>query len=340
MTASISNTVVQPLTPTLDIAISEDATPLKLNQPLLTYLYFGDTYNKNLNCLAIQTSLESLSPNLFSQYWLTEYDVTQKKYKNVQYAKSKNMLFGHIQFPSISESNFQELCEQAYKEIFECLRNTDCSQLLRTWNFFPEITKKCTGGQQQTNRYDLFCQSRLRAVQSSKIEHKIYPAATVIGNHKKCFQIYFFASDNPGIAVENPRQTSAYNYPVSVAHAQPLFSRGILKVWGNRTHFYVSGTASIVGYKTLHINDVGAQLNEAINNVETLVAHANEQHKTKLNAQDDLLYMKIYVRRREDVAQINQILASRLSSTTPRILLLGDMCRDDLLVEIEAFYQT
>lgn len=340
MTASISETVAPPLTPTLDIVISEDATPLQLGQSLLTYLYFGDTHNKNLNCLAIRTSLDSLSPNLFSQYWLSEHDVKQEKYKNVHYAKSKDMLFGHIQFPFINETNFQELCEQAYKEIFECLHTTGCSHLLRTWNFFPEITKKCMGGQQQTNRYDLFCQSRLRAVQASKIEHKIYPAATVIGNHNGCFQVYFFASNSPGTAVENPRQTSAYNYPVSVAHAQPLFSRGILKVWGNRTHFYVSGTASIVGYKTLHHNDVGAQLNEAINNVETLVAHANEQHKTQLNAQDDLLYMKIYVKRREDVAQINQVLASRLSSTTPRILLLGDMCRDDLLVEIEAFYQT
>lgn len=339
MTASISKTMAQPFTPTLDIVISEDAKPLQLSQPLLTYLYFGETYNKNLNCLAIQTSLDSLGPNLFSQYWLAEHNVKQEQYKNVHYAKSKYMLFGHIQFPSISESNFQELCEQAYKEIFECLHTTGCSHLLRTWNFFPEITKKCTG-QKQTNRYDLFCQSRLRAVQASKIEHKIYPAATVIGNHSGCLQIYFLACNTPGIAVENPRQTSAYNYPVSVAHAQPLFSRGILKVWGNRTHFYVSGTASIVGYKTLHHNDVGAQLNEAINNVETLVAHANEQHKTQLNAQDDLLYMKIYVRRRKDVAQINQVLASRLSNTTPRILLLGDMCRDDLLVEIEAFYQT
>lgn len=339
MTSSISKTVAQPLMSTLNIAVSEDAVPLQIHQPLLAYLYFGDTYNKDLECLAIQTSLDSVGSKYFSQYWLTEHDVQQKQYKNVRYAASNNMLFGHVLFQSINENNFQELCEQAYSEIFECLHTSGCSHLLRTWNFFPEITRN-NSEQRLANRYDLFCQSRLRAVQASKIEHKIYPAATVIGNHNGCFQIYFFASDTPGIAVENPRQTSAYNYPTSVAHAQPLFSRGILKDWGNRTHFYVSGTASIVGYKTLHLNDVGAQLNEAINNVETLIAHTNEQHKTKLNAQDDLLYMKVYIRRREDVTQINQVLAARLSSTTPRILLLGDMCRDGLLVEIEAFYQT
>ena len=70
-----------------------------------------------------------------------------------------------------------------------------------------------------------------------------------------------------------------------------------------------------------------------------VVAHANDQHQTQLNAQDDLLYMKVYIRHRNDVPHIKQVLAARLSSTTPRILLLGDMCRDDLLVEIEAFYQ-
>ena len=147
-------------------------------------------------------------------------------------------------------------------------------------------------------------------------------------------QIYFLASDVPGIAVENPRQTSAYNYPLTDTFTRPLFSRGVLKAWGDCTHFYVSGTASIVGYETLHINDVGAQLNEAINNVETLVAHTNDQHQTQLNAQDDLLYMKVYIRHSENVAHINKV-----SNTTPRILLLGDMCRDNLLVEIEAFYQ-
>ncbi|NOQ49418.1 MAG: hypothetical protein GQ553_01965 [Nitrosomonadaceae bacterium] len=49
--------------------------------------------------------------------------------------------------------------------------------------------------------------------------------------------------------------------------------------------------------------------------------------------------MKVYIRHREDVEQINQVLAARLSNNTPRALLLGDMCRENLLVEIEAFYQ-
>ena len=249
------------------------------------------------------------------------------------------MLFGHIQLLLTDNLCLDVLTTQAYQEIFECLQLTNCSHLLRTWNFFPDITNR-EQKVQNINRYELFCAGRLRALQNCKIDTEIYPAATVIGNQAQHLQIYFFASNTPGIAVENPRQTSPFLYPVVNKHSQPLFSRGLLKVWQNHTHFYVSGTASIVGHETLHVNDVCAQLNESINNVETLVAHANEQHHTQLNAQDDLLYMKVYVRRQKDVAQIKQILASRLSNNTPRVLLLGDMCREDLLVEIEAFYQT
>lgn len=338
MTAYTSKSVVSTISPSLDITISEDSAPLPADQPILAHLYFGNKIHIDTSCLSVKTSLEVLGSNLFAQYWFTDKEVKQSRYKNVHYAFNQQMLFGHIQLPCSSQDDFQQLTEQLYQEVFECLKNTGCRHLLRTWNYFPGITKTIAT-HEQINRYELFCSGRLRAIQTSGIDNKIYPAATVIGNQNGYLQIYFLASDTPGIAVENPRQTSAYHYPVTDSFTQPLFSRGILKVWGNRTHFYVSGTASIVGYETLHINDVCAQLNEAINNVETLVAHANDQHQTQLNAQDDLLYMKVYIRHSKDVAHIKQVLAARLSSNTPRILLLGDMCRDNLLVEIEAFYQ-
>ncbi len=322
----------------LDIVVSEDRGILPKQQPLLTHLYFGNSARQHPDCLSIQTELELLGSNLFAQYWFTDQQVSQNRYQNIRYAHTPQMLFGFIELTCSSKTCLQSLTQKAYSEIYQCLENTTCKHLLRTWNFFPEITAK-DSKHSQLNRYESFCHGRLQAMQSCNIKTKVYPAATVIGNHENTFQIYFLASDTPGTAVENPRQTSAYHYPVEEQHTQPLFSRGLIKTWGQRTHFYVSGTASIVGHETLHINDVCAQLNEAINNVETLVAHANDKYHTQLNAQDDLLYMKVYIRRRENVDQIKQVLAARLSSTTPRALLLGDMCRENLLVEIEAFYQ-
>ena len=322
----------------LDIVVCEDGLDLTKQQPLLTHLYFGNNTPCEQNCLSIQTELELLGANLFAQYWFTDQQVVQHCYKNIRFAHTPQMLFGFIELVCSDQDDIHALTHKAYCEIYQCLQTTTTNNLLRTWNFFPAITSLDRFHTDQ-NRYESFCHGRLLAIQECRVKTKVYPAATVIGNYENKLQIYFLASDTPGIAVENPRQTSAYEYPVNVHQTQPLFSRGLLKTWGQRTHFYVSGTASIVGHETLHINDVCAQLNEAINNVETLVAHANDLHQTQLNAQDDLLYMKVYLRHREDVTQINKVLAARLSNTTPRALLLGDMCRDNLLVEIEAFYQ-
>ena len=338
MTSFSTDNITAAITPHLNIAVSEDSTPLQIDQSILTHLYFGDSNQLDSSHLSIQTSLSVLGSSLFSQYWFTDKDVKLGEYKNVHYAFNQQMLFGHIQLPCRNDECFFNNSRQAYQEIFECLHDIGCNHLLRTWNYFPEINKTIQE-HKHASRYEIFCSARLHAMKECGVSNEIYPAATVIGNQSPILQIYFLASDTPGIAVENPRQTSAYHYPVSDSVQRPLFSRGILKVWGNRTHFYVSGTASIVGHQTLHVNDVCAQLNESINNVETLVAHANDQHQTHLNAQDDLLYMKVFLRNAKDVAHIKQVLAARLSSTTPRILLQGEMCRQDLLVEIEAFYQ-
>ncbi|MEJ2115185.1 MAG: hypothetical protein P8X88_03865 [Gammaproteobacteria bacterium] len=338
MNNNSSKNVPATLSPPLDIVVCEDAFALPFQQPLLTHLYFGNSCNIDPDYLSIQTELELLGSNLFAQYWYTDQQVTQGSYKNIRYAHTPQMMFGLIQLPCTENDAFQLLTHKAYCELYECLQNTSCKHLLRTWNFFPKITDRDSQHAQQ-NRYEVFCHSRLQAMHDSGIKTHVYPAATVIGSHDNSLQIYFLASDTPGTAVENPRQTSAFHYPVENNHTQPLFSRGLLKTWGQRTHFYVSGTASIVGHETLHIDDVCAQLNESINNVETLVAHANDKHHTQLNAQDDLLYMKVYLRHRKDCEQINQVLAARLSSNTPRALILGDMCRENLLVEIEAFYQ-
>lgn len=330
--------ITSSLPASLNIVVCEK-TPLAASEnSLLTHLNLGEN-NKAEDCLSIQTALELLGSNLFAQYWFTEQKVTQSSYGKIHYAYANHMLFGFIQLDCDMQDDLYNATKNSYCEIYNCLKETGLTHLLRTWNFFPSITAN-DALHSKNNRYESFCQGRLHAIEENNIDTATYPAATVIGNHDKKLQIYFLASDTPGTAVENPRQTSAYQYPVEMRETQPLFSRGLLKTWGQRTHFYVSGTASIIGHETLHVNDVCAQLNEAINNVETLVAHANDQYQASLNAQDDLLYMKVYIRNRNDVEAIKQVLAARLSTIIPRALLLGDMCREDLLVEIEAFYQT
>lgn len=338
MTASESKATRSGATPSLKVAVHEDAVQSVEDYTLLARVHSGNPPRSEESCLAIENSLEVLQEsNSFFQNWYTNHKVTHGQYANIQYSGNPQMLFGHILVPCSDSVNFQAMVQQTYQKIYGCLQSTGCEHLLRTWNYFPGITDPADN---QFDRYNLFCSARLQAMQACSIENRVYPAATVIGSQDNFLQIYFLAADAPGIAVENPRQTSAYDYPTTGTRAPPLFSRGVLKAWDRRIHFYVSGTASIIGHETQHVDDVAAQLNESLNNVETLVVHANHLHETQMNAQDDLLYMKVYVRHGRDVPHIKNVLAARLPSSTQRILLQGDMCRTDLLVEIEALYQS
>ena len=98
---------------------------------------------------------------------------------------------------------------------------------------------------------------------------------------------------------------------------------------------FVSGTASIVGHATLHPGDVVAQTRETMANIEAVLAEAN-----RLASQPgfDLasLYYKVSVRHPADLAQIRTEL-ERIVGTTPNaVYLQADVCRQELLLEIEA----
>jgi len=97
MSNSTSNDAATKASPALDIIVSEEAATLAIQQPLLTHLYFGDSdfgNNKNTDqdCLSIQTELELLGSNLFAQYWFTDQQVSQAKYKNIRYAHTPQMI--------------------------------------------------------------------------------------------------------------------------------------------------------------------------------------------------------------------------------------------------------
>jgi hypothetical protein len=50
----------------------------------------------------------------------------------------------------------------------------------------------------------------------------------------------------------------------------------------------------------------------------------------------DGLKFKVYVRQPSDLGAIEEVLAGSLGASTPVVYLRADVCREDLLVEIEA----
>ena len=80
------------------------------------------------------------------------------------------------------------------------------------------------------------------------------PAASAIGLAGGPLSVAFLAGATPALAVENPRQVSAYLYPADYGPRSPTFSRAVRATLSGQEALFVSGTASIVGHRTVPVS--------------------------------------------------------------------------------------
>ena len=223
--------------------------------------------------------------------------------------------------------------EKAYSLIFQQLQEWGYPYLIRTWNFFSNITQDGFAG---VNNYQLFCSGRTRAYQQHNIPAQSYPAATVIGTHDDNLYVYFIAAKSPGTGIENTKQVSAFEYPSSYSEDPPLFSRAMLHRNQHQQILFISGTASITGHNTQHEGDINSQAEVCLDNIQHLLNTAIHEHQFTNIRLSDFTQFKIYIK---DAAHLNIVkshLQHQLGNHASVIYLQGDMCRSDLLVEIEA----
>lgn len=257
----------------------------------------------------------------------------------VSYRFSEDLLFGSL---SIAEGAIdahsaagalQRATEIAYQEIFDVLDETGHRHLIRIWNYLPQINAHA-GGEERYRHFNSARQMAFR--KSGRATMGTVPAACALGSPAGSpLSIYFLAARRPARMIENPRQTSAYYYPPKFGRHSPIFSRACL--WGESGggRLFVSGTASIVGHETIHRGDVVAQTRETMVNIGALLEEANRivgSGHYSLNG----LKLKVYLRRPTDLSAIEATLSELLEPAASILYLQADVCREDLLVEIEA----
>jgi chorismate lyase / 3-hydroxybenzoate synthase len=252
----------------------------------------------------------------------------------VQYRYCDDLLFGCL---TIKEQDpgahgLLNATEAAYQDLFAVLGETPHRHLLRIWNYLPEIN----GMIGNEERYRLFNSARQAAFRSSgRATMGTVPAACALGSPPGSpISIYFLASRWAPKMIENPRQTSAYHYPPKFGKHSPTFSRACLAPAHGGTSLFISGTASIVGHETIHPGDVRAQTRETLANIKALLDEANRLSGSTRYKFDNLK-IKVYVRNPEDLPQIRSELTGALRTAQP-LYVQADVCREDLLVEIEA----
>jgi enamine deaminase RidA (YjgF/YER057c/UK114 family) len=252
----------------------------------------------------------------------------------------------------VPQSDSQRAYEQAYSA-FEHLRtlleaaDTRMDQVLRTWIYQGGIV----AAEGSTQRYkELNCARSDAYKDISFLADRlpkgfsgvVYPASTGIGTLGEGLSVSAIAlaterKDIVAVPLENPRQTAAYQYGAAYSPKAPAFARGMAVSCGNMATIFISGTASITHSETLHIGDAAAQTHETLNNIEALIGEENlGRHGlpglgTSL---DGLGYVRVYIKRQEDYARVRAVCEQRLGEL-PTIYALADVCRPELLVEIE-----
>jgi chorismate lyase/3-hydroxybenzoate synthase len=221
--------------------------------------------------------------------------------------------------------------EVAYELILRTLREMDRPHLLRVWNYIPRINAEENGEE----RYRTFNRGRRAAFRVAGYETAAsVPAACALGTAQGPLQVAVLASRRPVITIENPRQVSAYHYPRQYGQEPPLFSRA---AWFAQERgqdlLFISGTASIVGHESLHPGDALAQTRESLLNITAVIEVANQRvGKAQWSLQD--LSGCVYVRHAGDYPEVRAYLESQ--GLHRFCYLHGDVCRSELLVEIEA----
>jgi enamine deaminase RidA (YjgF/YER057c/UK114 family) len=169
-----------------------------------------------------------------------------------------------------------------------------------------------------------------------------YPASTGIGTEGRELRLgcIALATDRPEIVampLENPRQTSAFNYASSYSPKSPKFARAMALSCGNYATIFISGTASIVESESRHTGDVEAQTNQTLNNIEALISEHNlARHGLPgLGTNfDNLGMVRVYIKRKDDFEKVRTVCRSRLGDV-PALYAVADVCRPELLVEVE-----
>lgn len=266
------------------------------------------------------------------EVWSSARPVVHGQENDVRFAHDGESLFALLGVPSAT--GFEATVTRAYQALVNAVRKLGYPHFHRVWNYFPRIL----ASDGELDRYRIFCRGRHEALARAYGEFdNLLPAASAVGTHDGDLVIYALASRVPGIPRENPRQISAYHYPPQYGPRSPAFARATLAP--GRERLYISGTASIVGHASQHERDARAQLDETLANLEALIGATDAAEGTAFGGLSSLLHAKVYLRDPAFYPWVREALAARLARDCQTFYLRGDICRGELLLEIEAIAQ-
>ena len=267
------------------------------------------------------------------EVWTHSAPVSRADNADIRCSRTDEILYGCFEIDQLTGENMESLTFRAYSKLFDFIDRESYSNLLRIWHYFPHINASENGQE----RYHGFNAGRHEAFTAKAriIGKESVPAACALGSRSGPMVIYFLASKTPGMPLENPRQTSAYHYPAQYGPRSPTFSRAMLVGAGRQQKLFISGTASILGHETRHQGDASAQARETVENIRALLEEARRAGFEPSDAERQWA-LKIYLNDSTYLSLVRAQVIAEFGAALQVIYLQADVCRADLLLEIEA----
>lgn len=204
------------------------------------------------------------------------------------------------------------------------LRRVECdlpNHCVRTWFFVQNVDVNYAGV--VTGRRENFLGMGLN-------EHTHYIASTGIEG-RSADPKALVRMDAYAVAELKPGQQQ---YLYARTHLNPTseygvtFERGVKVKYGDRSHLYISGTASIDNKgEVVHVGDVRKQTERMWENVEMLLKEGNASF-------DDVAQMFVYLRDMADYEVVEKMFEKRFPMV-PKVIVLAPVCRPAWLIEME-----
>lgn len=249
------------------------------------------------------------------------------------------ILIGNVQSNENAECRLNS--ENAFNRLSEIFESTgfQINSIVRQWNYIENIL----GFDGNEQRYQEFNNVRSDFYGDSFTDNG-YPAATGIGMNRGGTIIEFIAVQSDKLVsapIDNPEQVAAHAYSKKVLVGEecmlkttPKFERArFLELYGKKIIF-ISGTASIRGENTIGVGDPSMQTEVTIGNIKQLYSDKVLSRFPGGDLVPKYGHARIYIKNRKDFAAIKKTFRTHFGNL-PVVYIVADICRKDLLVEIE-----
>jgi chorismate lyase/3-hydroxybenzoate synthase len=322
MSATQAGSVPEPSPRSASIAARQPATPF-------FGLSFGQGGATDAGRAVVPVPLRPLGGGPAWQIWDGAGVPEDRCSTGIVALRSPDHVVLHKCVPVDDGADIAALALAVYRELLTRGLELGYPNLVRIWNFVPEINRGA--GDEET--YVLFNHGRKAAFDLLGFAATRYPAATGVGSPAGSpLTVVVAASRVEPIALENPRQTSAYHYPRRYGPRAPAFARAMLLPVPGGATLFVSGTASIVGHESQH-RGIESQLSETLANLARLTGHATAV-AAGLEPGARRRWV-VYLRDPADLPAVEPEIRRQLGGAQHVTFLQADLCRRELLLEIE-----